>query len=134
MTTSEGYERRELWLSWLELPWDQVRVQLLNEMKDCGMTQDDLSYELRREGFRVSHGTINNWLTGKVTRVPLQALQALVAVFARVRAGVWAKGASLTQLEFPMPDETDGVGRPARGGQGISSASHDMATVQHPAA
>jgi transcriptional regulator with XRE-family HTH domain len=90
---SEVIERRSLWLSWLELPWDQVRNDLVALMQANGMSQEDLAYELRRAGHVVSKSSIHNWLSHKVQRSPsLDALQALVEVFARVSMGDWAKG------------------------------------------
>lgn len=97
-------ERREefLRLSWLELPWDQVRQDLLKLMERTQMSQEDLAYELRSSGYRVSHGTVNNWVNGRVKSPPYDAVRALVKVFARVSVGDWAKGRLLS--ENPLAD------------------------------
>jgi hypothetical protein len=45
--TNEVVERRKLWLSWLELPWDVVRDDLIGEMHRVNMrllSPDDLPY------------------------------------------------------------------------------------------
>lgn len=95
MTKTEG-AARIIWASWLDRPWDWVRHDLANEMAAVGMTQEDLAYELRTEGYRVTQATVSKWLNGRTGKVPLEALQALVGVFARVRSGEWAKGAQLS--------------------------------------
>jgi transcriptional regulator with XRE-family HTH domain len=95
---SEVIERRSLWLSWLELPWDQVRDDLVELMQAKGMSQEDLAYELRRSGYVVGKSSINNWLSRKVQRSPsLDAMQALVEVFARVSTGDWVKGREVSR-------------------------------------
>lgn len=95
MTKRQG-AARTLWASWLDHPWEWVRHDLSDEMASVGMTQEDLAYELRTEGYRVTQATVSKWLNGKTSKVPLEALQALVGVFARVRSGEWAKGAQLS--------------------------------------
>lgn len=97
--TNEVMERRRLWLSWLELPWESVRDELISEMRRVGMTQEDLSYELRRAGFKVTTKTVGNWLSGRTrdgSAPTMTALQALVQVFAAVSLGDWAKGRLLS--------------------------------------
>jgi hypothetical protein len=91
--TNEVMERRNLWLSWLELPWDQVRRDLLAETQRVGMSHEDLAFELGQAGYRVSHATVGAWLGGRSKKAPtMEALQALVQVFARVSMGDWSKG------------------------------------------
>jgi hypothetical protein len=97
--TREVMEMRRLWLSWLELPWDTVRLDLTKEMQRVGMSQEDLAYELRRSGYYIGQKTVSYWL-GSSTRKkspPMDAVQALVAVFARVSVGDWAKGRYLSE-------------------------------------
>jgi hypothetical protein len=97
--TNEVMERRRLWLSWLELPWESVRHDLISEMHRVGMTQEDLAYELRQAGFRVTTKTIGNWLNGRTRNgqaLTMDALRALVQVFAKVSVGDWAKGRHLS--------------------------------------
>jgi transcriptional regulator with XRE-family HTH domain len=99
--TNEVIERRKrFWLTWLELDWETVRENIISEMHSVGMSQEDLAYELRRNGYPVTKATISNWLGRRPTvkRPPtMDALQALVTVFARVSAGDWAKGAYLSE-------------------------------------
>lgn len=97
--TNEVIERRKfVWLTWLELPWETVRDGLVAEMHNVRMSQEDLAYELRREGYPVTKATISNWLGPRSKRPPtMDALQALVSVFARVSVGDWAKGAYLSE-------------------------------------
>ena len=109
MTKREG-AARTLWLSWFDKPWEWVRVELATEMAAIGMTQEDLAYELRTEGYRVSQTTVSKWLNGTTSKVPLEALQALVGVFARVRLGEWAKGAQLSLDGLGMDSVEDGEG------------------------
>jgi hypothetical protein len=88
----EVTERRRLWLSWLELPWEVVRGDLKAEMRRVGMSQDDLTFELRTNGYRLSQKTVSYWLSGKAVRPPtMDALQALSRVFAKVSVGRWTK-------------------------------------------
>jgi hypothetical protein len=100
--TSEVIERQRqrLWLSWLELPWESVRDDLIAEMRRVEMSQGDLAFELRTAGYRVSQNTISRWLGAEETRgvrpPTMDALQALVRVFARVSVGDWAKGRLLS--------------------------------------
>jgi hypothetical protein len=98
--TNEVMERRKLWLSWLELPWDAVREDLIAEMRRVEMSQGDLAFELRTAGYRVSQNTISRWLGAEDVRgvrpPNMDALQALVQVFARVSMGDWAKGRLLS--------------------------------------
>ena len=117
MTKREATARQTLWLSWLDMPWDQVRVRLVHEMTKADMTQTDLTYELWRSGYRVSQSSVSKWLDGRTSKVPLEALQALVAVFARVEIGEWAKGAQLS---------LDGLGTPTAppDGQGESHLAY----------
>jgi len=83
----------QLWISWLYMPWDAIRAELRSEMRRAGMSQDDLAYELRRNGYSVSHGTVVNYLNGHGKRAPsFEAVQALATIVARVRAGDWSKG------------------------------------------
>jgi hypothetical protein len=97
--TNEVIERRKLWLSWLELPWDVVREDLISEMHRVGMSQEDLAYEMRDAGYRVTRGTITYWLSRQGKKAPtMDALQALVQVFARVSVGDWTKGAYLSEV------------------------------------
>ena len=96
--TNEVIERRKLWLTWLELPWETVRDDLIAEMHSVGMSQEDLAYELRRNGYPVTKASVSNWLGQRSKRPPtMDALQSLVAVFARVSVGDWAKGAYLSE-------------------------------------
>lgn len=98
--TSEVIERKRLWLSWLELPWDSVRDDLIEEMHRVGMSQLDLAFELRSAGYRASQNTVGRWLGSEGVRgvrpPTMDALQALVQVFARVSVGEWAKGRLLS--------------------------------------
>jgi hypothetical protein len=99
--TNEVTERRNLWLSWLELPWDVVREDLRNEMQRVGMSHEDLAFELRSNGYRVSHRTIGNWLGNEQVRTPtIGALQVLVGIFARVAVGDWSKGRLRSQTDM----------------------------------
>ena len=102
--TEEVIERRKLWLSWLELPWDVVREDLAGEMHRVGMSQADLAFELRTAGYRVSEKTVGRWLGAEEARglrpPTMDALQALVGVFARVSVGDWAKGRLLSSDEL----------------------------------
>jgi len=99
--TNEVVERRKLWLSWLELPWDTVREDLIAEMRRVGMSQEDLAYELRKNGYPVTHATVSNWIRQNTARAPsLDALQILVSVFAEVSLGSWTKGAYLMEAEL----------------------------------
>ena len=108
MTNEVATARVQLWLSWLELPWDVVSLDLKNEMRRVGMSHEDLAFELRTSGYKVSHKTIGNWLGNEQVRTPtMEALKALVEVFARVSVGDWAKGACLSQdgvTYLPAPD------------------------------
>jgi hypothetical protein len=92
--TSEVIERRKkLWLSWLELPWDVVRDDLIAEMHRVGMSHEDLAHELRNAGYSVTHVTVGNWLGGRSRKSPpIEGMQALVQVFAGVSVGDWSKG------------------------------------------
>jgi len=99
--TNEVTERRKLWLSWLELPWDVVSEDLKAEMHRVGMSHEDLAFEMRTNGYRVSHRMAGNWLGAGQVRTPtMEALQVLVGVFARVGVGDWAKGRLLSDDEL----------------------------------
>lgn len=102
-------ERRDLWLSWLETPWDLLRDHIAEEMRRVGMSHDDLAFEMRAAGYRVTSRSIGNWLRRPKHGPTFEAIQTLVEVFARVSAGEWSKGSSLSSLglayDLRLPDE-----------------------------
>jgi hypothetical protein len=111
--TEDVIERRKLWLSWLELPWDVVREDLRAEMQRVGMTHQDLTFELRSLGVRVAVKTVGNWLRdGSHGPTTMDSLQGLVSVFARVNTGAWTKGAFLREdalTDLGIPELADAV-------------------------
>lgn len=90
--TKETAERT-LRLSLLELPWGQARLLVRTEMRDLGLSQEDLAFELRMEGYRCTAKTVGRWLREDGTVPSFDALRGIIAALARNSA----KGALLSQ-------------------------------------
>jgi hypothetical protein len=90
-----------IWLSLLEMPWDEDgRLEVRREMSRLGVSQDDLAYKIRRNGYGVSANTVKAWLRGEAAP-RYDGVREIVLVLAAVSAGDSPKASQSSQLQFP---------------------------------
>ena len=89
-----------IWLNLLELPWEEARLEVRTEMARLGVSQDDLAYKLRRNGYKASANTVKGWLRGEAAP-RYDGVREIVLVLARVSAGDSPKASHVSQPQLP---------------------------------
>ena len=107
MPTKQREAGGRIWLSLLEMPWEDGRAEVRKEMGRLGLTQEDLAYKLRRSGYRVSLGTVKAWLRGQMAP-RYDGVREIVLVLAAVSAGDSPKASQSSQLQLPYVFRVDG--------------------------
>jgi len=106
----------EIGLHLLRVPWDSAgRDYVLERMERLAMSQDDLFYEMRVQGWTGSSSTLKRWLRDTPYKPDGDELWMLVVVLAGY-SGNWPKASNLSSPQeaysfwfTPLPEFDLGV-------------------------